>query len=45
MGRPLRQQSKHEDFMEIYESKTDYMRQRLAAFTLCFFPKLNVAVG
>lgn len=28
VGRPLRQRSQHEGLMEIYESKTDYMRQR-----------------
>ncbi len=36
--KPLRIQSKHEDLMEIYESKTDFMEQRLVASTFCFSP-------
>ncbi len=28
--------------MEIYESKIDYMWQKLVAFTLCFFQSLRL---
>ena len=36
---------KHEDLMEIYESQTDFMEQRLLAFTFCGFQSVNFVTG